>query len=246
MLVTGASSGIGAAVSSLLADRGARVVGTGRDGAELARVSMAGNGPFEATVARDLMEPAAPTAVVEEAAAASDGLDVVVSNAGAGWLGFFEQMPSAEIDALLDINLRAPMHLAHAASPYLRKSVAGGQLVLVGSIAGLVGVAEEVAYGAAKAGLRGLADGLRAEWATRPGDGDPRQPRSRRHALLPPPEPALFSFVAPAHPGRHRRSRHRAGHRNPPGGRGHPGVAGAGGPSPRWLAVAVPGAGRPA
>ncbi|MGP8206061.1 MAG: SDR family NAD(P)-dependent oxidoreductase [Acidimicrobiales bacterium] len=166
VLVTGASSGIGAAVSSLLADRGARVVGTGRDGAELARVSMAGNGPFEATVARDLLEPAAPTAVVEEAAATLDGLDVVVSNAGAGWLGFFEQMPSAEIDALLDINLRAPMHLAHAASPYLRKSVAGGQLVLVGSIAGLVGVAEEAAYSAAKAGLRGLADSLRAEWAS--------------------------------------------------------------------------------
>ncbi len=166
MLVTGASSGIGAAVSSLLAERGARVVGTGRDAAALARASVAGAGPFQATVACDLLEPSAPTAVVEAAAAALHGLDVVVSNAGSGWLGFFEQMPPAEIDALLDINLRVPLHLAHAASPYLRKSVAGGQLVLVGSIAGLVGVAEEVAYSAAKAGLQGLADSLRAEWAT--------------------------------------------------------------------------------
>ncbi len=166
MLVTGASSGIGAAVSSLLAQRGARVVGTGRDASALARVVVAGPGHFEATVARDLIEPGAPTDVVEQAAATLDGLDVVVSNAGAGWLGFFEQMPPAEIDALLDINLRAPMHLAHAASPYLRKSVTGGQLVLVGSIAGLVGVAEEVAYSTAKAGLQGLADSLRAEWTS--------------------------------------------------------------------------------
>lgn len=166
MLVTGASSGIGAAVSSLLAQRGARVVGTGRDASALAQVVVAGRGLFEATVARDLIEPGAPTDVVEQAAATLDGLDVVVSNAGAGWLGFFEQMPPAEIDALLDINLRAPMHLAHAASPYLRKSVTGGQLVLVGSIAGLVGVAEEVAYSTAKAGLQGLADSLRAEWAS--------------------------------------------------------------------------------
>jgi NAD(P)-dependent dehydrogenase (short-subunit alcohol dehydrogenase family) len=166
VLVTGASSGIGAAVSSLLAEHGARVFGTGRDAAALARAPAAGGGPFEATLPRDLLEPFAPSAVVEEAVTALDGLDVVVSNAGSGWLGFFEQMPAAEIDALLDINLRAPMHLAHAASPYLRKSVAGGQLVLIGSIAGLVGVAEEAAYSAAKAGLRGLADSLRAEWAS--------------------------------------------------------------------------------
>jgi NAD(P)-dependent dehydrogenase (short-subunit alcohol dehydrogenase family) len=166
VLVTGASSGIGAAVSALLAGRGARVVGTGRDAAALARATVAGGGPFQSTVARDLLEPSAPAEVVEAAAAAMNGLDVVVSNAGAGWLGSFEQMPPAEIDAVLDINLRAPIHLAHAASPYLRKSVAGGQLVLVGSIAGLVGVAEEVVYSAAKAGLQGLADSLRAEWET--------------------------------------------------------------------------------
>lgn len=180
VLVTGASSGIGAAVSLLLAEHGARVVGTGRDTVALAAGATnssvgagsvgtsgneAGGNQFEAVFARDLLEPSAPEAVVEAAASALDGLDVVISNAGTGWSGLFEPMPRAEIDALLDINLRVPMHLARAAAPYLRQSGVGGQLVLVGSIAGLVGVAEEVAYSAAKAGLRGLADGLRAEWA---------------------------------------------------------------------------------
>jgi NAD(P)-dependent dehydrogenase (short-subunit alcohol dehydrogenase family) len=114
---------------------------------------------------RDLLEPSAPEAVVAAAAAALGGLDVVISNAGAGWWGLFEPMPPTELDAVLDINLRAPMHVAQAAAPYLRQCATGGQLVLIGSIAGLVGVADEVAYSAAKAGLRGLADGLRAEWA---------------------------------------------------------------------------------
>jgi NAD(P)-dependent dehydrogenase (short-subunit alcohol dehydrogenase family) len=160
VLVTGASSGIGAAVSGVLAERKATVFGTGRDGAALEQES----GHFLASLARDLTEPGAPEAVVAAAAEALGGLDVVVSNAGAGWAGPFEDMSSDGLDWIMDINLRAPLHLAHAAAPYLRRSPAGGQLVLVGSIAGLVGVPGEVAYCTAKAGLRGLAESLRAEW----------------------------------------------------------------------------------
>jgi NAD(P)-dependent dehydrogenase (short-subunit alcohol dehydrogenase family) len=162
VLVTGASSGIGAAVSTLLAARGARVVGTGRCSDAL---KVAPAGALEAVIVRDLTGPGAPTEVVLAAVSALGGLDVVVSNAGAGWSGPFETMSPADIDNVLDINLRAPLHLANAAAPYLLKSEAGGQLVLIGSIVGLVGVADEVAYGAAKYGLRGLADGLRSEWA---------------------------------------------------------------------------------
>jgi len=162
VLVTGASSGIGAAVSTLLAARGARVVGTGRSAGAL---ELAPAGALEAAVVRDLTEPGAPVEVVAAAVSALGGLDIVVSNAGAGWSGPFETMSPADIDTVLDINLRAPVHLAHAAATHLLSSEAGGQLVLVGSIVGLVGVAEEVAYGAAKYGLRGLADGLRSEWA---------------------------------------------------------------------------------
>ena len=160
VLVTGASSGIGAAVSALLASRGYRVVGSGRRAEGL---PTAPEGALEAAVIADLTEPGTPEEVVEKAVATLGGLDVVVSCAGAGWQGPFLGMSAAELDNLLDINLRAPLHLAHAAAPYLLAS--GGQLVLVGSIAGLVGVPEEVAYGTAKAGLRGLADGLRLEWS---------------------------------------------------------------------------------
>lgn len=160
-LVTGASSGIGATVSRLLLEAGSFVVGTGRDGAALDRL------PFTASISRDLCEPGAPAEVVKEAVQALEGrLDLLVSNAGAGWTGPFEGTPADELDHLLDINLRVPMHLARAAGPFLLESPAAGQLVLVGSIAGMLGVADEAAYAAAKSGLRGLAESLRAEWTS--------------------------------------------------------------------------------
>jgi NAD(P)-dependent dehydrogenase (short-subunit alcohol dehydrogenase family) len=165
VLVTGASSGIGAAVCTLLAARGARVVGTGRSSSAL---TLAPAGALEAAVVKDLTEPGAAAEVVSAAVSALGGLDIVVSCAGAGWSGPFKTMSAAEIDTVLDINLRAPVHLANASAPYLLNSEAGGQLVLIGSIVGLVGVADEVAYCAAKYGLRGLADGLRSEWARDP------------------------------------------------------------------------------
>lgn len=171
VLVTGASSGIGASVCEMLAQRGCRVAGSGRSPGPLL---VAPAGPLEAAIVADLTEPGAPEQVVADAAAALGGIDVVISNAGAGWSGPYESMPAAEIDDILDINLRAPMHLAQAAAPYLRHSAAGGQLILVGSIAGLVGVADEVAYATAKAGLRGLADSLRAEWSSGAGGGSSR------------------------------------------------------------------------
>ncbi len=164
-LITGASSGIGLATSRLLAARGASVVGTGRDEAALAAAGLReASGPFVATLARDLTDPGAPAAVVAAAAGALGGLDLVVSNAGSGWSGRFEDMSPAEIDAVLDINLRSAVHLAHAAAPWLRASAGPGQLILVGSIAGLLGVPEEAVYSTAKAALRGLANSLRGEW----------------------------------------------------------------------------------
>ncbi len=155
-LVTGASSGIGAAVSTLLAARGARVVGTGRSKEGLAQ------GDFVTAICRDLTSPGAPESIVREAVEVLGGLDLVVSSAGAGWAGPIESMTDQDLASVLDINLRVPLQLAGAAGPHLRAS--HGCLVLVGSIAGLVGVADEVAYSAAKAGLRGMAESLREEW----------------------------------------------------------------------------------
>lgn len=157
-LITGASSGIGAATAVALADAGARVFLTGRDRDALGRVAERTGGVF---AAHDLTVEGAPEAVVDEAVEALGSLDVVVSSAGAGWAGPFTSMSAAELDWLFDLNIRVPGHLALAAAPHLRPS--HGQLVLVGSIAGLVGAPGETWYSTTKAALSGLADGLRVE-----------------------------------------------------------------------------------
>ena len=158
VLITGGSSGIGAATARAFSVRGFRVAVTGRDLVALSHVAGDTGG---VAVAGDLRTPGQPRVVVEAAAKALGGLDVVVSNAGAGWAGPFAEMTDEEIDALLDVNLRASAHVAHAALRYLRPGA--GHLVFVGSIAGLLGVPGEAWYSATKAGVAMLADVLRAE-----------------------------------------------------------------------------------
>lgn len=158
VLITGGSSGIGAATARAFAARGFHVAVAGRDSDALNRVAGATGG---VPIQGDLREPGCPRRVVDAAAVALGGLDIVVSNAGVGWAGPFTTMADEEIDALLDVNLRATAHVARAALDYLRPDE--GYLVFVGSIAGLVGVAEEAWYSATKSGVGMLADVLRAE-----------------------------------------------------------------------------------
>ncbi len=158
ILVTGGSSGIGAAAAEALAGRGASVAVSGRDGKALAAVAGRTGGP---TVVADLRVAGAADHVVAQAADNLGGLDTVVYSAGAGWAGPICEMQAGDIDALIDLNLRAPMQMIRAALP--RLMTARGQVVLIGSIAGLIGVPREVVYSATKAGLAGYADALRAE-----------------------------------------------------------------------------------
>jgi short-subunit dehydrogenase len=162
--VTGASSGIGEATARLLAARGMHLALAGRDEVALRRVAAATGG---VPLPGDLRRPGAARAAVAGAVDAVGGLDLLVSNAGGGWAGPFAEMGAADIDELLDVNLRAAGHLVHAALPHLRPGV--GRVVLVGSIAGALGVAGEAWYSATKAGLAGFAAALRAELAAGPG-----------------------------------------------------------------------------
>jgi short-subunit dehydrogenase len=161
-LLTGASGGIGAATACRLADAGARVALHGRDRDALERLAMRTGG---VVVVADLCDAgAAEMAVAKAEASLGRPLDLVVSNAGAGWCGDFLSMEPDDIDRILALNLTAPVHLARAVLPGM--VVRGrGHLVLVGSIAGHLGVGQEAVYSAAKAGLVTLAEALRAEVA---------------------------------------------------------------------------------
>ena len=121
-LITGGSSGIGTATARALAVRSVRVAIAGRNIAALRQVAAGTKGVF---IQGDLREPGCPRRTVDLAADALGGLDLVVSNAGIGWAGPFASMTEADLDSLLDVNLRAAAHLARAAIPHLRPGSAG-------------------------------------------------------------------------------------------------------------------------
>jgi short-subunit dehydrogenase len=157
-LVTGASSGIGAATAELLGRRGARVLLTGRDETALRRVAEATGGDH---LAVDLGADGGPQRVADWAAGA---VDVLVCNAGVGWAGRLVDMPAAEVDRLVRVNVLATLRLAGELLPGMVER-GRGHLVLVSSIAGCLGVAEEAVYAATKAALRTFADSVRYEVA---------------------------------------------------------------------------------
>jgi short-subunit dehydrogenase len=149
VLITGASSGIGAATARAVAAAGGRTVLTGRDGDRLAAVAAETGG---ATFVADLTGP------VEIA----EPIDVLVNNAGVGWAGPFEEMTDADIDRLIAVNLAAPIRLTRALVPAMVER-RRGHVVFVASIAGATGVRHEAVYAATKAGLIYFADSLRYE-----------------------------------------------------------------------------------
>jgi len=162
-LLTGASGGIGRAVAARLAAAGARLALHGRDRDALAVLAAAlGEEWVAAVLSGDLTEPGAAEAAVEDAGAALGALDVVVAGAGAGWAGPFASMEMADAGRLVALNLMAPVRLSRAALPAMLQR-RRGHIVLVGSIAGRVGVPGEAVYAASKAGLAAFADSLRAE-----------------------------------------------------------------------------------
>jgi short-subunit dehydrogenase len=162
VLVTGASSGIGAATALAMAGRHAHLVLAGRDGGRLAAVAARTGGEI---LTGDLPAGAA------RLAADAGPVDVLVSNAGEGWCGPFTEMPEEAVERLVGVNLAAPIHLTRLLLPAMIER-GRGHLVFVASIAGAVGVGEEAVYSATKAGLMAFAEALRYEVrglkATRP------------------------------------------------------------------------------
>lgn len=163
-VITGASSGLGAAVARALTIRGDRVVVHGRREAATRAVADSCDGT---AVVGDLRDPVSRIDLVATATAVHGRIDLLVCNAGVGWAGAFDAMPSERIEDLLATNLVAPIHLAREVLPGMLQRGCG-QIVFVSSIAGRTGVAGEAVYAASKAGLDGFADSLRLEAAGTP------------------------------------------------------------------------------
>jgi short-subunit dehydrogenase len=164
--ITGASSGIGAAMAKALAKQGARMVLSGRNVAALEAVAAECGEtlvlPFETT------DMAAIAPAVERAwdwaLGGSGGIDMLINNAGISQRSLAVDTGFAVYERIIGVDLLAPIALTQAILP--RMAARGsGRFVMISSVAGKVGVPLRTAYSAAKFGLIGYADALRAETA---------------------------------------------------------------------------------
>jgi short-subunit dehydrogenase len=163
-LVTGASSGIGAATARRLArDPGTELVLVARRGELLAE--LAASLPCPATwIAVDLTADDAPEQVRAHVEEHHDRLDLLVNNAGAAWRGTFAEAGWANVHRHMELNFDAVLRLTEALLPLLRKS-APSAIVNVASTAGRVSRPNSGAYSASKFALIGWTDALSLEEA---------------------------------------------------------------------------------
>jgi NADP-dependent 3-hydroxy acid dehydrogenase YdfG len=154
-LVTGASRGIGAAVVRELCSRGMDVHAIARSSPELAALAGATGATAHAIDVRDTPAMAAVIAKVRP--------EVVVNNAGVlPQLARFPELAPDTIDQSIDVNLRATLHVTHAAlGPMLERD--RGHIFLIGSIAGRLPSPNTTVYSATKAAMHMFADGLRLD-----------------------------------------------------------------------------------
>jgi NAD(P)-dependent dehydrogenase (short-subunit alcohol dehydrogenase family) len=152
--ITGAGSGIGRACAELFAQQGAKVILAGRRVEPLnAAVTHINNSGGQALVAQcDVTDSAQITRTLQSAADKFGALTTIVNNAGVIVPGNAEQTTEANWDMMLNINLKGTFLVSRAALEFLRRA-GGGSIINIGSIYGVVGSKNRVAYAASKGGV---------------------------------------------------------------------------------------------
>ena len=153
-VVTGAASGIGRETALRFAEEGAAVVCADLDakGAAAVAASVVANGAVAAAASVDITSEREVARLAEEALAALGRVDVLVNNAGVTILGGVAELTEADWQREIDINLSGAYRVSKAFWPHMA-GAGGGAILSTASIAGVVGVRQDAAYVASKAGL---------------------------------------------------------------------------------------------
>lgn len=168
VLVTGASSGIGAALAMELAGRGADVglVGRRRDKLEGVAERCRATGATCEVWVRDLGDLAAAEALALEAWDRFDGLDVLVNNAATPKRRSVVDLTTEELDDTMRVNFESPVRMTMALLPRMLERDAGC-IVNVASVGGRFGIVHETAYCASKFALSGFTEAMAIDlWDT--------------------------------------------------------------------------------
>lgn len=163
-LVTGGSRGIGAAIALALAENGADVAFTYQHSVEKAEAvarSIGRTGHRAVAIQADSADPEAISRSVNEVVSALGGLDILVNSAAIGHAGMIADLDVHDYQAVMDINVRAPVLFAKAVIPHL---TAGGSIISIGSALGeRVPFPGITLYAMSKAALTSFTRGLSRE-----------------------------------------------------------------------------------
>jgi len=166
-IVTGGSRGIGADVAARLADDGAAVVVSGRDGDRLQRTvrELEAHGRAVLGVVADVVSREDCDRLADAARQQFGRVDILVNNAGVTHDQLIVRMKDEDWDRVFDVNLRGAFLMTRAVSKALVRQKSGGRIINISSTAGAMGNAGQTNYSAAKAGLIGFTKAAARELA---------------------------------------------------------------------------------
>lgn len=164
IVITGASSGMGAAAARHLAAEGASIVVAARrvDRIETLVADITKSGGNAVAVATDVTQLDDMQRLVDTAVQTFGRIDVLINNAGIMPLSPLERLKVDEWNQMIDVNLRGVLHGIAAALPYMKEQ-RSGHIIVTGSVAAYKVFPGSAVYSATKFALRGLSEGLRQE-----------------------------------------------------------------------------------
>jgi short-subunit dehydrogenase len=165
VIITGASSGIGAGLARQLSAQGAKIVLSARSSELLQSVRESCANPANVHVVRcDVNEKEQCRELIEETVRVFGRIDTLINNAGIGMHAYFADLADPDIlDDVMRVNFMGSAYCTYYALPYIRKT--RGRIVAVSSLTGKSGVPSRTGYAASKHAMAGFFDSLRIELA---------------------------------------------------------------------------------
>jgi NAD(P)-dependent dehydrogenase (short-subunit alcohol dehydrogenase family) len=164
ILITGGTDGLGRAAALLLAEKGFRVFAAGRSGskrAEMDRIAREKNLPLE-SIEMDVCSDGSVQNAVEKIFQKAGGIDVLINNAGVGYMSVVEELKLEDLQKQYDTNIFGVIRVTQAILPHMRQRRTG-RILMMSSVAGFVTPPTYGAYSSSKFALEALSNALRLE-----------------------------------------------------------------------------------